>query len=308
METDWRSEVDSDRRRDDREARQPVSDGYRDDPDDIFDLPPQDRRPMSLDTRIGENATARDYLERFDPRRAGQDRDLSTDDAVSYLSHRRRDQPRFGSVAEQEPCVQRVYATLDQGGFHGTIRHEGGVSNEEHLRRVQYREDPAQLDPDKRVRAVDAYRKGNQRHLCPEYSTGIDDPIAYALAVARGVEHPKVREVLDAAPDPAWDEERTRKQIDIAEILGEDGHRYCTGHQLVGEDLKQAAKDRDRYLKAQWRGQQTDVPAPQAERIDSFENGVIEFRFRATDNNSRYKLLSMFPKPFADPPDEELRR
>lgn len=305
----------------DAPARRAASEGYRDDPDDIF-VPRRERPKMDLNQRVQPDEsdesdhadrsdqqtgdrTARDWVRGFDPRRAGGRADIDEAEAVRYLAEQGRTQPKFRGLTEQDPSVQRVYAGLDRGWFHGTTRHEGGLTSEDHLRRLLLREDPAQADEAKRARAVDAYRKGNQRHLCPEYSTSVEDPVAYAVALARGVEHPRVREVLDAAPDETWDEERTRTQIRISELLGDDGHEYCKGYQLVGEDLRQATKERDAYLKSQWKGQQNDLPEPRAERISSFEDGVLEFRFRATDGNSRYRLITMFPKPFADPPDDD---
>ena len=61
-------------------------------------------------------------------------------------------------------------------------------------------------------------------------STRITDPDAFATAFARGVEHPKVREALDMAFDPR----RMPRDVTvpIADLLGPDGHRYCTGWQL----------------------------------------------------------------------------
>lgn len=47
--------------------------------------------------------------------------------------------------------MQRIFAALDQGHGHAHIRHEGWVTEEMNERRVRSLEDPAQLDPTKRV-------------------------------------------------------------------------------------------------------------------------------------------------------------
>ena len=100
------------------------------------------------------------------------------------------------------PEARRIIAAMDAAGGHAHIRHEGWVTEEANRRRVTYREDPAQLDPEKRELSIDGLRQNDQRHRCGDIATRITDPDAFATAFARGVEHPKVREALDMAVRP----------------------------------------------------------------------------------------------------------
>jgi hypothetical protein len=94
------------------------------------------------------------------------------------------------------PEVQRIFAALDQGGGHGHIRHEGWINEEMNRRRVAYLEDPVQLDPVKRSLGIDGLRTPSGLHRCGGSSSRISDPDAFAVAFARGVEHPTVKAAL----------------------------------------------------------------------------------------------------------------
>jgi hypothetical protein len=63
---------------------------------------------------------------------------------------------------------------------------------------VAYLEDPAQLDAAKRSAGIDGLKQGDQPHQCRQAATRIADPGAFAVAFARGIEHPKVRAALEA--------------------------------------------------------------------------------------------------------------
>ena len=177
----------------------------------------------------GSFEAPRAELRRFNPERAALPQ-TSLEAAADYSAQHRAERPwlTVGDAASPEAC--RILAAMDTGGAHGHIRHEGWVTEEASMRRVAYREDPAQLDPVKRDMGIDGLRRNDQPHQCTSTSTRITDPDAFATAFARGVEHPKVREALDMAFDPR----RMPRDVTvpIADLLGPDGHRYCTGWQL----------------------------------------------------------------------------
>ena len=147
------------------------------------DLP--DRRDVPLEV-----------VRRFEPGRAGLT-DISPADAAAYIPARQDSRPWLAAASGCPPEVQRIFAALDQGGGHGHIRHEGWVTEEMNHRRVAYLEDPAQPDPAKRTAGIDGLRPGDQPHRCRQTATRITDPNAFAVAFARGIEHPKVRAALE---------------------------------------------------------------------------------------------------------------
>ena len=63
--------------------------------------------------------------------------------------------PWLAAARGCSPEVQRVFATLDQGGGHAHIRHEGWVTEEMNELRLRCLEDPAQLDTAKRAAGID---------------------------------------------------------------------------------------------------------------------------------------------------------
>ena len=135
---------------------------------------------------------------------------------------------------------------------------------------------------------------------CASTSSRIADPDAFATAFARGVEHPKVREALDMAFDPR----RMPRDVTvpIPDLLGPDGHRYCTGWQLepVDGSMKTAQTNRDSWLAARERGRDPDVPQPRVQPVPTFEGGEIAFFFRRNYAEKRYEIVTMFPRPAAD--------
>jgi hypothetical protein len=165
------------------------------------------------------------------------------------------------------------------------------------MRRAAYLEDPAQLDPGKRYLGIDGLRENDRPHRSAGTSTRITDPDAFATAFARGVEHPQVREALDMPFDPA------RKPRDvtvpIADLLGPDGHHYCTGWRLepVDGSMKSARNNRDAWLAARAEGREPDVPDPQARPMSTFEHGEIAFFFERNYAEKRYEIATLFPRP-----------
>lgn len=278
-----------------------LTDLYFDDPDDIFDSSsqPDERRRMELDEEIDEGLTARRVLEEFDPSRANRP-DIDPNEAVAHIARWAQEQPRLAPLTKQEHCVQRVYAVFGQGAFHGTERHEGAMDDQDHLLRLVERQDPAQTDEIQRAKGIDAFKKGNGKHVCADSSTSIGDSVAYAVALARGVNHPNVRAALEARHDPP--KRPYYVHVPIVELLGKNGHEFCSGYQLVGDDPRQAVKERDAWAKAGWRGKPRDgLRQPGVERISTFLDGVIEFRFEHNAAKDGYELISMFPRPRIDP-------
>lgn len=277
-----------------------LSDLYRDDPEDIFTADvPAERRRMDLDEDIDGGRTARHFLERFDPARANRP-DLDPDTVAAVVAEQVAGQPRLASLIGQDRCVQRVYAAFGDCAFHGAERHEGSLDDQDHLLRLVERRDPAQPDETRRERGIDAFKRGNGKHVCAESSTSVADSVAYAVALVRGVEHPTVRAALEARHDPP--KRPHYVQVPIVELLGESGHEFCRGHELVGDDPREAIKQRDVWAKAGWKGKpRDDLTAPQTAPITTFDDGVMEFRIGHNAELGRYELISMFPRPRKDP-------
>ena len=238
-------------------------------------------------------------LKRFNPERAALP-PTSLEAAADYLARHRAERPWLTPGDAASPETRRILAAMDAGGGHGHIRHEGWVTEEASMRRGAYREDPTQLDPVKRDRGIDGLRRNDQPHQCTSTSSRITDPDAFATAFARGVEHPKVREALDMAFDPRRMPRNVT--VPIADLLGPDGHRYCTGWQLkpVDGSMKTAQTKRDSWLAAREQGREPDVPQPQVRPVPTFEGGEIAFFFRRNYAEKRYEIVTMFPRPAAD--------
>jgi hypothetical protein len=178
----------------------------------------------------GSFEAPRAELRRFDPERAALPR-TSLEAAAGYLAQHRVERPWLTAGDAASPETRRILAATDADGGHGHIRLEGWVTEEASMRRVAYLEDPAQLDTAKRDLGIDGLLKNDLPHRCRSTSTRITNPDAFATAFARGVEHPKVREALDMPFDPRGKPKEVT--VPIAELLGSDGHRYCTGWRLV---------------------------------------------------------------------------
>jgi len=227
----------------------------------------------------------------FEPRRAGLP-DVSIKDATAYHDKHHTERPWLSVARDSPPEVQRVFAALDQGGGHAHIRHEGWVTEEMNECRVRDLEDPAQLDPAKRLAGVDGVKVGNQPHRCGSIVTRIMDPEAFATAFARGIEHPDVRAALDSpgpVPRPV--------SLPISDVLGDDGHKFCSGWRLepVSGSMLEAMANR-----AAWVAGYRDVPEPGTQPVETFEGGTVTYVFRAR-TGGRHEISTMY----VDPPDEE---
>ena len=256
-----------------------------------------DQRPFGSsagDQRGESSAEPLEPVRRLDPGRAHLP---DPGDAVAYLDARRDERPWLAAARDCRPEVQRLFAALDQGGGHAHIRHEGWVTEEMNRCRAAYLEDPAQLDPAKRVAGIDGLKPGEYLHRCRQTATRIADPDAFATAFAKGVEHPKVRAALEATFDP--DDKPPPVQLPIGELLGPDGHRYCTGWRLEPVDGSMAAarQSREAWMATPAEKRASHVGEPIARPVETFEGGVAVFVFGHNSRGDGYEVVTMYPRP-----------
>lgn len=253
--------------------------------------------PRPQDSRDGSRQEADqipDSLARFEPRRAGLPH-VSKDEANQYIETQRGDRPWLNAARHARPEIQQVFAALDQGNGHAHIRHEGWLSMEKSRLRVLYMQDPAQLDPAKRAAGIDGLHPGNKKHYCAEISAAIRDRTAFAAAFTSGIEHPRLRQALETPLDAEHDPPRP-VGLPIADILGPEGHQYCEGYRLAGDDMDAARSERRAWLKETQAGERLSVPPPLLVPVD-FRGGTIEFRFKANAARTGYEVSTMFPDP-----------
>jgi hypothetical protein len=255
-----------------------------------------DERPFKVD---------REELGRFDLKRAGLP-DMSIESAAKYIEEHRASRPWLAMADRACPETRRIIAALDAAGGHAHIRHEGWVTEEANRRRVSHREDPAQLDPEKRELSIDGLRPNDPLHNCRTTATRITDPDAFATAFVRGVAHPKVREALDKPTGSSkWPGEVA---IPISDLLGPDYYRLCKGWRLDPGDgsMKAAVGKRDDWVEKRADGCKPDVPAPRAAPVPTFSGGDIVFAFAPDHSEKRYGVVTMFPRPAHQQPDVPL--
>jgi hypothetical protein len=274
---------------------------------------PQMRREESADSqqRVDGNGESRPFkvdrveLAKFDLKRAGLP-DMSIESAAKYIDEHRESRPWLAMTDHASPEARRIIAAMDAAGGHAHIRHEGWVTEEANRRRVTRREDPAQLDPEKRERSIDGLRPNDSLHNCRTTATRIKDPDAFATAFVRGVEHPKVRAALDKPTGSSkWPGEVA---IPISDLLGPDYDRLCKGWRLESGDgtMKAAVDKRDDWVKKRADGRTPDVLEPQATPVSTFSGGDIVFAFAPDGCEKRYEVVTMFPRPAHQQPDVPL--
>jgi hypothetical protein len=269
---------------------------------------PEKRREESaeLRQRVEGNWTSRPFkvdrqeLGRFDLKRAGLP-DMSIESAAKYIEEHRASRPWLAMTDHASPEARRIIAAMDAAGGHAHIRHEGWVTEEANRRRVAYREDPAQLDREKRALSIDGLRPNGNRHRCADIATRITDPDAFATAFARGVEHPQVRKGLEMAFNPTGMPKAV--SIPIADLLGSDGHGHCTGWRLkpVDGSTETAYEKRNAWVSERAEGRNPDPCEPEAQPVSTFQGGVITFMFVSNETERRYDIMTMCPDPPEDP-------
>jgi hypothetical protein len=235
-------------------------------------------------------------LERFKPERAGLP-PMGLDAAADYIAQHRTARPWLTMADAGSPEARRILAALDAGGGHGHIRHEGWVTEEASRRRAAYLEDPAQLDLGQRYLGIDGLKPGNRPHRCGEIATRVTDLDAFATAFVRGVENSKVRAVLDMPFDPdRWPEEVT---VPIAELLGAEGHQYCTGWLLepIGGTIDATRHNRGDWRRERTDGRDFDAVEPMAQPVPTFEGGDMLFVVGQNRTRDGYEIVTMYPRP-----------
>ncbi|WP_328990392.1 hypothetical protein OG394_29480 [Kribbella sp. NBC_01245] len=240
-------------------------------PDAIeLNTPPPDEDPLDVDVQRAEDGR----------------------NAVLYVANHKDSKPWLEPVVDCEPVVQSVYVSIDQGGGHGHIRHGAMGTDEMQARRVAYNEDPAQLDPGKRALGIDGLDP-TKPHYCGRDATRIHDATAFAAAYLGATEHPDVRAVLTAR----WDEnfKPLLIPIPIADLLGPDGHRFCSGFAL--KDWPESKKQRKQWLQARDSGSDLgSVKEPEVEQIPTFEGGEIAVTFKRNLGGTGYEIGTIFPR------------
>jgi hypothetical protein len=238
----------------------------------------------------------REELALFRPEKAGLN-SVSIGDAVRYIEQNRDIRPWLQAVERSCPETRWIFAAADLSGAHWPVRHEGWVSEEKSMRRVAYLEDPAQLDPGKRQAGIDGLLPRDRYHVCADRSTRITDPDACATALVRGTGHPAVQAALAMPFDrkyrqrPVW--------LSIAELLGKDGHKVCTGWQLQpeGGSTNEAMGNRRAWRTALAGGGPPNGPEPRARPVPTFEGGTIAFIISQNRQRTGYKIASLVPQP-----------
>jgi hypothetical protein len=259
-------------------------------------IEPRSRSEYAADLERDVN---REAVRRFEPSRAGLP-GVSAADAAAYLDASQAGRPWLAAARGCSPEVQRVFAALDQGGGHAHIRHEGWVTEEMNRRRVAYLEDPAQLDAAKRAAGIDGLKSPEGLHRCRETSSRITDSDAFAGAFAHGIEHP----IVKAALETKFTAGRVPRPISlpIIDLLGPDGHRYCTGWRLqpVEGSMNTARGQRAAWVDARGHDRQPAGPRPDVRAVQTFEGGTIVFAFGPSAARDGYEVITMYPSPRRD--------
>lgn len=245
---------------------------------------------------VAAQSPGAELLRQFEPGRAGLP-EIGDRDAAAYIEARCGDRPWLTAAQGCSPEVQRVFAALDQGGGHAHIRHEGWVTEEMNRRRVAYLEDPAQLDLVKRGAGIDGLKPDDRAHQCRQVAARITDPGLFAVAFARGIEYPAVRAALESSFDP--DVKPRPVQLPISELLGADGHRYCTGWRLepVDGSMNAARRARKAWIAASADHGPSDLIEPTARPVETFEHGTVVFVFGHRSDGGGYEVITMYPRP-----------
>jgi hypothetical protein len=274
---------------------------------------PERRREESAESqqRVDGQGESRPFkvnrteLAGFDLKRAGLP-DMSIESAAKYTDEHRDSRPWLSMTDHASPEARRIIAAMDAAGGHAHIRHEGWVTEEANRRRVAFREDPAQLDPEKRHLSIDGLQEKDKRHRCGEMATRVADPDAFATAFVRGAQHPKVREALATPFDP--DKTPGAAIIPISDLLGPEGHEQCTGWQLepIEGSVTTAREQRNKWVADRAKGLEPKFPEARPVPVPTFEEGAIVFAFTRIDDEQRYGFVTMFAQP-AQPqvPDSE---
>jgi hypothetical protein len=217
--------------------------------------------------------------------------------ATEYIAENATARPWLEPAADAAPAVQRIFAAVDQGVGHAHMRHGPMGNDQMYADRVTYLEDPAQTDVAKREVGIDGLDPTTKHH-CGREATRIHDAEAFVTAFAAVVKRPEVQAAL-ATPVEATIESPDAIKVPIPELLGNDGHKYCSGYRLEGGPEGRQA--RTAWLKARARGEDlTGLPGPRANPIETFEGGHVVIQFKS--NGKAYEINTLFIEPPAVDP------
>lgn len=228
---------------------------------------------------------------------------ITAPDATHYLSTANLDQRPWLRPAEHaSPEAKRVIAAVDQTDGHHLQRHEGAAAGDAARERAELLRDPANPDTPSHNRADDGFltdpNSGDPlRHRCNAEATAINDPDAFAAAVARASHHPAVKDALTRPYDP--DDKPDQISLPISDVLGANGHLFCEGYRLtpIEGSVDRAMMNRAQWVKAQRDGTPTDALRPQSEKIDTFEGGRITIFFKPRTDETGYEVRTLYPEP-----------
>ena len=80
-------------------------------------------------------------------------------------------------------------------------------------------------------------------------------------------------------------------------MLGDDGHKFCSGWRLEPVD---GSMDEARAIRDAWAAGNRDVPEPRTRPVETFEGGTVTFVF-APAQLGGYEISTMY----VNPPDEQ---
>lgn len=280
-----------------------------------------DPQPVAADTRSADQLI-RAILDRWDaetydmprppdpdthqtadpePVDLGEPEDRRTIDernAVAYIAAHKDSKPWLAPAARCEPVVQSIYASIDLTGGHAHIRHGPMGTDQMYANRAAFNEDPAQSDPIMRAQGIDGLAP-HKKHYCARESTRIHDVNAFAAAYVGALEYPAVKAALEQEWVPGVHLDQV--PVPIVDLLGVDGHKFCSGFRLKG-DWETAKAARKEWIRARAANEDlTGLTEPEVERIATFEGGDILVTFKGNAQKKCYEIVSMWPQP-ADPP------
>ena len=90
--------------------------------------------------------------------------------------------------------------------------------------------------------------------------------------------------------------------IPVADLLGPDGYRYCTGWELETGDY---SVDKAMGRRSDWIKGTPGVPEPRAAPVTSFSGGDVLFAFARNDTEKRYEVVTMYARPAQPKPADD---
>ncbi|WP_405064351.1 hypothetical protein OG474_22595 [Kribbella sp. NBC_01505] len=212
--------------------------------------------------------------------------------AGEYIAKNMEARPWLEPAKDASPAVQRIFAAIDQGTGHAHIRHGPMGTDQMYADRVAYLNDPAQTDVAKREAGVDGLDP-TRLHRCGLQATRIHDAEAFVSAFAAAVKLPDVQAALATSVESKTDRP-VAIRVPIAELLGDDGHKYCSGYELEGG--REGAKARKEWAEARARGDDlSGLPEPRVRPIETFEGGYVVIAFHS--NGKNYEINTLFVEP-----------